>query len=226
MATRDWHPPDHGSFAEQGGTWPPHCVQGTPGAELHPALDRARVDVPSSTRARTRAPRATRASRAPTSSGCCASAAIDRRHGRRPRHRLLREEHRARRAARGLRGGRRRAAPCAASTSSPGDSERALDELRAAGADGDLGMSDWDRMLRACARSSSACRRRATAATTSSSTGCRQRLPGGAGALAAELVIYETRRARAALPELARRYDEAGVIAWTVWVAVPRHVSC
>jgi nicotinamidase/pyrazinamidase len=45
VATRDWHPPDHGSFAEQGGPWPVHCVQGTEGAELHPALDRARVDV-------------------------------------------------------------------------------------------------------------------------------------------------------------------------------------
>jgi nicotinamidase/pyrazinamidase len=45
VATRDWHPPDHGSFAAQGGPWPVHCVQGTPGAELHPALDRALVDV-------------------------------------------------------------------------------------------------------------------------------------------------------------------------------------
>src|SRR3712207_9215207 len=45
VATRDWHPPDHGSFAEQGGIWPVHCVAGTPGAELHPALDAARVDV-------------------------------------------------------------------------------------------------------------------------------------------------------------------------------------
>jgi nicotinamidase/pyrazinamidase len=45
IATRDWHPPGHGSFAEQGGPWPPHCVQDTEGAELHPALDRARVDV-------------------------------------------------------------------------------------------------------------------------------------------------------------------------------------
>ena len=44
VATRDWHPPDHGSFREQGGPWPPHCVQGTPGAELHPLLDRSRVD--------------------------------------------------------------------------------------------------------------------------------------------------------------------------------------
>ena len=44
VATRDWHPPDHGSFTEQGGTWPVHCVAGTPGAELHPGLDRALVD--------------------------------------------------------------------------------------------------------------------------------------------------------------------------------------
>jgi len=45
VATRDWHPADHGSFAEQGGTWPVHCVQGTAGAELAPALDRAPIDV-------------------------------------------------------------------------------------------------------------------------------------------------------------------------------------
>ncbi len=45
VATRDWHPPDHGSFTEQGGIWPVHCVQGTPGAELHPALDRDALDV-------------------------------------------------------------------------------------------------------------------------------------------------------------------------------------
>ena len=44
VATRDWHPPDHGSFAAQGGPWPEHCVQGTHGAELHPALDRTLVD--------------------------------------------------------------------------------------------------------------------------------------------------------------------------------------
>jgi nicotinamidase/pyrazinamidase len=44
VATRDWHPPDHNSFAAQGGPWPPHCVQGTPGAELHPALDRSLLD--------------------------------------------------------------------------------------------------------------------------------------------------------------------------------------
>ena len=40
VATRDWHPRDHGSFTEQGGIWPVHCVQGTAGAELHPAVDK------------------------------------------------------------------------------------------------------------------------------------------------------------------------------------------
>jgi nicotinamidase/pyrazinamidase len=44
VATRDWHPPDHGSFAEHGGPWPVHCVQGTPGAELHSGIDRSRID--------------------------------------------------------------------------------------------------------------------------------------------------------------------------------------
>jgi nicotinamidase/pyrazinamidase len=44
-ATRDWHPADHGSFEAQGGIWPVHCVQGTLGAELHSGLDRGRVDV-------------------------------------------------------------------------------------------------------------------------------------------------------------------------------------
>jgi nicotinamidase/pyrazinamidase len=45
VATRDWHPPDHSSFKEQGGPWPPHCVQATQGAELHPAVPRDEVDV-------------------------------------------------------------------------------------------------------------------------------------------------------------------------------------
>ncbi len=45
VATRDWHPPDHGSFEEQGGIWPVHCVQGTEGAELHPDLDRSHLDL-------------------------------------------------------------------------------------------------------------------------------------------------------------------------------------
>ncbi|MCS7254338.1 MAG: bifunctional nicotinamidase/pyrazinamidase [Armatimonadota bacterium] len=38
VATRDWHPPNHVSFRERGGLWPPHCVQGTTGAEFHPDL--------------------------------------------------------------------------------------------------------------------------------------------------------------------------------------------
>ena len=45
VATRDWHPPDHGSFVPEGGTWPVHCVAGTPGAQLHPGLDASRVEV-------------------------------------------------------------------------------------------------------------------------------------------------------------------------------------
>jgi nicotinamidase/pyrazinamidase len=56
VATRDWHPPDHGSFEgvevdpgkwrgiDPPGIWPVHCVQGTPGAELHASLDRSKVD--------------------------------------------------------------------------------------------------------------------------------------------------------------------------------------
>jgi nicotinamidase/pyrazinamidase len=44
VATRDWHPADHASFEEQGGPWPPHCVQGSEGAELHASLDRNRID--------------------------------------------------------------------------------------------------------------------------------------------------------------------------------------
>jgi nicotinamidase/pyrazinamidase len=54
VATQDWHPPGHVSFASAhpgavpyttlgrpGGPqelWPDHCVRGTPGAALHPAL--------------------------------------------------------------------------------------------------------------------------------------------------------------------------------------------
>lgn len=59
VATQDWHPSDHGSFAanhpgaspgqviELDGLsqvlWPVHCVQGTRGAELHDDLDRSRL---------------------------------------------------------------------------------------------------------------------------------------------------------------------------------------
>jgi nicotinamidase/pyrazinamidase len=58
VATQDWHPPNHGSFASQypgkkpgevvdlNGIpqvlWPDHCVQGTWGAEFHPQLERGR----------------------------------------------------------------------------------------------------------------------------------------------------------------------------------------
>ena len=36
--TRDWHPERTKHFAAYGGTWPVHCVQGTPGAEFHAGL--------------------------------------------------------------------------------------------------------------------------------------------------------------------------------------------
>lgn len=59
-ATQDWHPKGHESFAstwavpafsqatlngESCVRWPDHCVQGTPGARLHPALDTDRIDL-------------------------------------------------------------------------------------------------------------------------------------------------------------------------------------
>jgi nicotinamidase/pyrazinamidase len=56
VATQDWHPPGHASFASshpghaplevieldgiQQVLWPDHCVQGTAGADFHPALER------------------------------------------------------------------------------------------------------------------------------------------------------------------------------------------
>ena len=43
IATRDWHPANHASFADYGGPWPVHCVQGSWGAELHPALDQSSI---------------------------------------------------------------------------------------------------------------------------------------------------------------------------------------
>jgi nicotinamidase-related amidase len=39
ISTQDWHPANHISFKEQGGPWPPHCVQGSRGAELHSELE-------------------------------------------------------------------------------------------------------------------------------------------------------------------------------------------
>ena len=51
VASRDWHNPDDsngGHFSDTPDwvdTWPPHCVAGTPGADYHPALDIAEIDV-------------------------------------------------------------------------------------------------------------------------------------------------------------------------------------
>ena len=36
--SRDWHPPNHCSFEEQGGIWPVHCVQHTKGAAFTTGL--------------------------------------------------------------------------------------------------------------------------------------------------------------------------------------------
>ena len=60
IATKDWHPEDHGSFAsnhpgrevgdfiELGGQrqvlWPDHCIQGTPGSEFAPGLETSAVE--------------------------------------------------------------------------------------------------------------------------------------------------------------------------------------
>jgi len=38
VATQDWHPAVTPHFAKDGGTWPVHCVADSWGAELHPAL--------------------------------------------------------------------------------------------------------------------------------------------------------------------------------------------
>ncbi len=38
FVSRDWHPPKTTHFRDQGGAWPPHCVAGTRGAEFHPRL--------------------------------------------------------------------------------------------------------------------------------------------------------------------------------------------
>lgn len=40
VATKDWHPAGHSSFAT---LWPPHCVQASAGAEFVPALDTGRI---------------------------------------------------------------------------------------------------------------------------------------------------------------------------------------
>ena len=44
VATRDWHPPNHASFETEGGPWPIHCVRGSHGADFHPAIDEIELD--------------------------------------------------------------------------------------------------------------------------------------------------------------------------------------
>ncbi|USR62459.1 bifunctional nicotinamidase/pyrazinamidase [Lelliottia amnigena] len=59
VASQDWHPADHGSFASQHNAepfsqgeldglaqtlWPEHCVQQTEGAQLHPLLNQHAID--------------------------------------------------------------------------------------------------------------------------------------------------------------------------------------
>lgn len=41
VITADRHPRDHCSFRENGGEWPAHCVAGTEGAEVWPAISEA-----------------------------------------------------------------------------------------------------------------------------------------------------------------------------------------
>lgn len=54
VASRDWHEStsdNGGHFAKEGeeadfvNTWPPHCVQGTEGADYHSAIDISKIDV-------------------------------------------------------------------------------------------------------------------------------------------------------------------------------------
>jgi nicotinamidase/pyrazinamidase len=45
VASRDAHPADHCSFTAQGGIWPPHCVEGTHGAELHSDIAALEPDI-------------------------------------------------------------------------------------------------------------------------------------------------------------------------------------
>ncbi len=45
VVTQDFHPANHCSFVEQGGDFPPHCVQGTEGMEVYPALQQVLSDI-------------------------------------------------------------------------------------------------------------------------------------------------------------------------------------
>lgn len=48
IVTQDFHPANHCSFVEQGGVFPPHCVQETEGVNVYPALQEAlnKVETP------------------------------------------------------------------------------------------------------------------------------------------------------------------------------------
>ncbi|MBM3321383.1 MAG: nicotinamidase [Candidatus Eisenbacteria bacterium] len=54
VASRDRHPPDHRSFRANGGIWPAHCVPGTEGAEIRSdlALPEGAILVDKGTRAK------------------------------------------------------------------------------------------------------------------------------------------------------------------------------
>ncbi len=58
IATQDWHPRNHISFASRYGNavkpydtvagetvWPDHCIQGSEGAKLHPVLDQRAINI-------------------------------------------------------------------------------------------------------------------------------------------------------------------------------------
>ena len=45
IITQDAHPANHCSFVEQGGVFPPHCVQGTEGMDVYPALQKVLEDL-------------------------------------------------------------------------------------------------------------------------------------------------------------------------------------
>jgi nicotinamidase/pyrazinamidase len=43
--TKDWHPASHSSFDPNGGPWPVHCIENSPGAELMPPVTAAPGDI-------------------------------------------------------------------------------------------------------------------------------------------------------------------------------------
>ena len=45
IVTQDEHPANHCSFKEQGGDFPPHCVLGTDGQKVYPALQQVLMDI-------------------------------------------------------------------------------------------------------------------------------------------------------------------------------------